>query len=65
MDDATITKIAGRDTVSDPISELLRKGTQQLLQRAVETELEPFFAIFADLRAPQWPRRSGGQWPSS
>lgn len=50
MDDATIIEFAGRDTVSDPLTELLRKGARELLQTAVEAELEAFLAQFADHR---------------
>jgi len=30
MDDTTIIEFAGRDTMSDPLTELLRKGAREL-----------------------------------
>jgi len=42
MDDATIIEFSGRDTVSDPLTDLLRKGARELLQSAVEAELDAF-----------------------
>ncbi len=53
MNDATIIEFAGRDTVSDPLTDLLRKGARELLQTAVEAELDAFLAEFAKHR----PRR--------
>lgn len=53
MDDTTIIEFAGRDTVSDPLTELLRKGARELLQTAVEAELEAFLAQFSDHRTPE------------
>jgi putative transposase len=42
---ATITKdnvleFAGRDSISDPLTDLLRSGAQQLINQAVEAELQ-------------------------
>ncbi|MFK7882418.1 IS256 family transposase [Roseobacter sp.] len=53
MYDTTIIEFAGRDAVSDPLTELLRKGARELLQTAVEAELEAFLAQFADHRTPE------------
>jgi len=53
MDDTTIIEFSGRDTVSDPLTELLRKGARELLQTAVEAELEAFLGQFADRRTPE------------
>lgn len=53
MDDATIIEFSGRDTVSDPLTELLRNGAQQLLRNAVEAELEAFLANFASHRTAE------------
>ena len=39
--------------MSDPLTELLRKGARELLQTAVEAELEAFLAQFADHRTPK------------
>lgn len=53
MNDATIIEFAGRDAVSDPLTELLRKGARELLQSAVEAELEAFLGQFVDRRTPE------------
>lgn len=45
MNDATIIEFAGRDTVSDPLTELL--------QTAVEAELDASLAKFANYRTPE------------
>lgn len=42
MNGATIIEFAGRDAVSDPLTELLRNGARALLQTAVEAELVAF-----------------------
>jgi len=53
MDDTTIIEFAGRDAVSDPLTELLRKGARELLRTAVEAELEVFLDQFVDRRTPE------------
>ena len=53
MDEANIIEFAGRETVLDPLTDLLRKGARELLQTAVESELEAFLAGFADSRTPE------------
>ena len=50
MDDATIIEFAGRDAVTDPLTDLLRKGARDLLQAAVEAERDAFLAKFAERR---------------
>ena len=50
MDDATIIDFIGRDWVSDPLTDLLRKGARDLLQAAVEAESDAFLAEFAERR---------------
>ena len=53
MDDITIIEFSGRGAVSDPLTELLRKGARELLQTAVEAEPEAFPGWFADRRTPE------------
>ena len=53
MDDIAIIEFSGRDAVSDRLTELLRKGARELLQTAVEAELEAFPGRFADRRTPE------------
>ncbi|WP_319567962.1 IS256 family transposase [Cohaesibacter marisflavi] len=52
MDENTIVELRGRDTVADPLTELLRKGARQLLQTAVEAELEAFLQEFKEQKTP-------------
>ena len=35
-----VLEFAGRDTISDPLTDLLRSGAQQLINQAVEAELQ-------------------------
>ena len=53
MNDATIIDFSGRDTVSDPLTDLLRKGARELLQAAVEAERDAFLSQFADQRTAE------------
>ena len=50
MDNATIIEFTGRDVVTDPLTDLLRKGARDLLQAAVEAERDAFLAEFAERR---------------
>lgn len=50
MHDATIIEFAGRDAVTDPLTDLLRRGARELLQAAVEAERDAFLAEFAKRR---------------
>ena len=50
---ATIIEFTGRDTLSDPLTELLRKGARDLLHSAVEAELETFLTQFSGVRTPE------------
>jgi len=40
MTKANFLEFAGRDAISDPLTDLLRSGAQQLIQHAVEAELQ-------------------------
>ena len=50
MGDTTIINFSGRDTVADPLRDLLRKGARDLLQAAIEAERDAFLAEFAERR---------------
>ena len=39
MSKSNVNGPEGRETIEDPVTELLRVGAQQLIQRAVEAEL--------------------------
>ncbi len=53
MDESTIVEFAGRDAISDPLTDLLRKGARELLQSAIEAELEVFMARFRDRKTAE------------
>lgn len=50
MNDTTIIDFTGRDAVTDPLTDLLRKGARELLQAAVEAERDAFLAEFSNRR---------------
>ena len=50
MTEDNIVELSGRDGISDPLTELLRKGARSLLQSAVEAELEVFLGQFKGLK---------------
>ena len=52
MNESNIVEFAGRDAIADPLTELLRKCARELLQSAVEAELEVFMARFQDRKTP-------------
>lgn len=47
MDDHNVIEFLGRDGISDPLTQLLRKGAQQLLEQAIRAEVEDLLASFA------------------
>ena len=52
MNESSIVEFAGRDAISAPLTELLRKGARELLQSVVEAELEALMAQFRDQQTP-------------
>ncbi|WKD51675.1 hypothetical protein M8T91_11020 [Microbulbifer spongiae] len=50
MDKNTAVELAGRQETVDPLTELLRRGAQELLQKAVEAELSTFMEEFQSRR---------------
>lgn len=50
MDKGTIIDFTVRDAVTDPLTDILRKGARELLQAAVEAERDAFLAEFAERR---------------
>jgi len=43
-----VLEFAGRETISDPLTALLRSGAQQLINQAVEAELEELLGRYSD-----------------
>lgn len=52
MKKSNVVEFAGPDAAADPLSELLRSGARQLIQQAVEAELQELLASVADRRQP-------------
>jgi putative transposase len=50
MSKSTVIELSGRDESRDPLTEMLRVGAQQLIQQAVEAELQDLLAQYAQLR---------------
>ena len=45
-----VLEFAGRDTIYDPLTDLLRSGAQQLINQAVEAELQELLGQYSDRR---------------
>ena len=45
-----VLAFAGRDAISDPLTALLRSGAQQLINQAVEAELQELLSLYSDRR---------------
>ena len=45
-----VVEFAGRETLADPLTELLKEGARKLLAQAVESEVEDLLAMFQDCR---------------
>ena len=50
MSKNNVIELAGRDESQDPLTDMLRTGAQQLIQQAVEAELQCLLAQHADSR---------------
>ena len=53
MEENTIVEFTGRDRLSDPLNDLLKKGAEQLLSAAIEIEVETLLARFEDRRTAE------------
>lgn len=52
MSNRNVTDLTSRDSISDPITELLRDGARQLLQEAIEAELSDFLSQYQGVIPP-------------
>ena len=52
MSKSNVIEISGRDALVDPLSELLRAGARQLIDQAVEAELDELLAAHSQRRLP-------------
>ena len=50
MSKNNVVKLTGRDTITDPLTELLRSGAEQLIYQAVEAELLELLAEHSERR---------------
>ena len=48
MNKSNVIELAGRVESTDPLTELLRSGARQLLQEAIEAELQELLATHSD-----------------
>lgn len=51
MSKNNVVKLTGRGTISDPLTELLRAGAEQLIYQSVEAEPLELLAEHVDLHA--------------
>ncbi len=57
-------ELAGRDTIVDPLTDLLKAGAEKLIFQAVEAELQELLALYSDRRT-DWARWCCTQWFSA
>ena len=50
MSKSNVVELSGREEIHDPLTDLLRRGAQELIQQAVEAELSEFMARFESRR---------------
>jgi len=50
MNKDNVVSLSGRETISDAVTDLLKTGAQQLLQQAIEAELQQFMQQFEQRR---------------
>ena len=50
MSKSTVIELEDREAIADPVTDLLRAGAQQLIQRAVEAELAELLSQHGDRR---------------
>ncbi len=50
MAKSNVVELQGRDTIADPLTDLLRAGAEQLIYQAVEGELQELLAEHSDRR---------------
>jgi len=62
MSDDKVISFTPPGRIEDPLTELLRAGARQLLEQAVEAELEAFLAGYAELKSEDG-RRTAARSP--
>ena len=50
MNKNNVVNLTGRDTITDPLTELLRTGAEQMIYQAVESELLELFSEYSERR---------------
>lgn len=48
MDDNNVINFEGRDTICDPLTQLLKSGAQELLKQAIELEIQEYMAPYTE-----------------
>ena len=64
MSKSIVIEREDREAIADPVTDLLRAGAQELIQRAVEAELSDCYPS-TTIGAPRRERRGGAQWLSA
>ena len=58
MAKSNVVELEGRETIADPLTELLRAGAEQLIYQAVEGELTELLSLHSERRGgmarPAW-----------
>lgn len=63
MEQDTVIEIKKPETfIDDPITELVRQGTRDILFKALEIEIDSFISLYADLKDDQGRQRDNLQW---
>jgi len=50
MEDNNVVDFVSRDTISDPLTDLLRSGARRLIMHAIESEVQEFLSPYSDQR---------------
>ena len=61
MSKSNVVELAGRDTIADPLIDLLRAGAEQLIYQAVEAELQELLAAHSGRRLADGKAGGGAQ----
>ena len=57
----TVVDLAGRETIADPLTEMLRTGARELIEKAVEVELQELLEQHGERRTEDGVK--GGEKP--
>jgi putative transposase len=61
MSKNSVVKLSGREVLVDPLTELLRRGAEQLIYQAVEAELKELLTVHSERRTEAGKAGGGAQ----